>query len=403
MKKYSDSGTESLLVFVADTDGMLAACQALLRSLEAVDSTSTEWLQMECAEENVPFHDVLQEVNKIVALFKPSSSVEEHLATLEISADADLDEIKQAYRTLSRRYHPDTASPPYRDNPEKFIAINKAYHALMSVAGNGPKDQYVQQEKQWRRKKERSVSPEQRKKVFIGALGLLLVLVVISAIASMNYRKRAMLAGLQESRGAFIPPAKKISDVSTGKVDKVENKTIEQPSSSVALAKTPSQGVAPKVLPETAVDPFDIPMQELQKPSGKEIAVRAVPGKNNYLSRNRIRLGQIAPKKRLKLSLLLPPALPQHWNRQSTKPLQKRLISIPKRNIRQAKIRNQRQLTKALPRQLKTKMPQKPLLPSNNLLSHPPSPSARWLARSKPTTSKQISSSAAKCRRRQPS
>ena len=40
VKKYSDSGTESLVVFVAETDGMLAACQELLRSLETAGATS---------------------------------------------------------------------------------------------------------------------------------------------------------------------------------------------------------------------------------------------------------------------------------------------------------------------------------------------------------------------------
>lgn len=280
VKKYSDSGTESLIAFVAETDGLFSACQELLHSLDAAGSTSTEWLQRECSEEDVQFHAFLEEVIKIVTLFQPSREGEDHHTTLGVSADAGLDEIKQAYRALSRRYHPDTASSSYRDNPEKFIAINKAYHALLNADSKNEKKQFLDQEKQWRRKKTRSVSTEQRRKVFIWTLGLLIIFGIISTIASLNYKKRAMLAGLQESRGAFIPPVRKASGVSIGKGMNVEKQPTELPSLPVDNLENPEQELVAMVREEPKIEPLNVRLKELpQKEFAKEIATQAIANK----------------------------------------------------------------------------------------------------------------------------
>jgi hypothetical protein len=210
IKEYAGSGTETLIAFVAGKDGMLAACQALLDNRAGIEPGDDQWLQEECAAEKVNLHAFLQEISKIVTLFQPDRNGNDHYATLGVPPDAGPEEIKQAYRSLSRRYHPDTAAPEYRNQPEKFVAINKAYHALI---GNGdaaePEKTPPAAENSWRPKKKRTVTPEQRKKVFTWGLGLLLVLVIITTIASINYKKRAMLVGLQQSRGAFIPPPAK--------------------------------------------------------------------------------------------------------------------------------------------------------------------------------------------------
>jgi curved DNA-binding protein CbpA len=247
--RYSGSGTESLIAFVAGTNGMLAACQALLRSIDATGSTSAEWLQLECAEESVAFHSFLLEVGKIVDLFHPAHDLEAPHLILGVAADADSDEIKQAYRTLSLRYHPDTASPPYRDNPEKFIAITKAYQTLMNEDTRG-EEENIQPENQWRRKQERKVSPEQRKTAIKWTMAVVIVLAVVSTIAAINYKKRAMLAGLQESRGGVIPPVRKAADVSADKEDMARYKQSELPPVVRAPAAKPGLDPVPKIQTE---------------------------------------------------------------------------------------------------------------------------------------------------------
>lgn len=60
------------------------------------------------------------------------NSLEPH-ELLSIAADADLDDIKYAYRKLVKVYHPDMADPFMRVHNEQVIKIiNAAYEKLMS-------------------------------------------------------------------------------------------------------------------------------------------------------------------------------------------------------------------------------------------------------------------------------
>ncbi|RRT48735.1 hypothetical protein B296_00035443 [Ensete ventricosum] len=49
---------------------------------------------------------------------------------LGVSAEADMEEIKAAYRRLSKEYHPDTTSLPLKAASEKFIQLREAYNVL---------------------------------------------------------------------------------------------------------------------------------------------------------------------------------------------------------------------------------------------------------------------------------
>ncbi|XP_020253776.1 NAD(P)H-quinone oxidoreductase subunit T, chloroplastic [Asparagus officinalis] len=49
---------------------------------------------------------------------------------LGVSADADVEEIKAAYRKLSKEYHPDTTSLPLKTASEKFMQLREAYNVL---------------------------------------------------------------------------------------------------------------------------------------------------------------------------------------------------------------------------------------------------------------------------------
>lgn len=47
-----------------------------------------------------------------------------------MSAEADVEEIKAAYRRLSKEYHPDTTSLPLKTASEKFMKLREVYNVL---------------------------------------------------------------------------------------------------------------------------------------------------------------------------------------------------------------------------------------------------------------------------------
>lgn len=49
---------------------------------------------------------------------------------LGVPTNADLDEIKAAYRRLSKEYHPDTTVLPLRTASEKFMKLREIYNVL---------------------------------------------------------------------------------------------------------------------------------------------------------------------------------------------------------------------------------------------------------------------------------
>nr|XP_010930616.1 NAD(P)H-quinone oxidoreductase subunit T, chloroplastic [Elaeis guineensis] len=57
-------------------------------------------------------------------------SAASHYQFLGVSAKADMEEIKAAYRRLSKEYHPDTTSLPLKAAAQKFIQLREAYNVL---------------------------------------------------------------------------------------------------------------------------------------------------------------------------------------------------------------------------------------------------------------------------------
>lgn len=53
-----------------------------------------------------------------------------HYQFLGVSAEADMEEIKAAYRRLSKEYHPDTTALPLKTASEKFMELREAYNVL---------------------------------------------------------------------------------------------------------------------------------------------------------------------------------------------------------------------------------------------------------------------------------
>ncbi|KAK9269844.1 hypothetical protein L1049_025417 [Liquidambar formosana] len=58
------------------------------------------------------------------------NSSDSHYQFLGVSAEADVEEIKSAYRRLSKEYHPDTTSLPLKVASDKFLKLREVYDVL---------------------------------------------------------------------------------------------------------------------------------------------------------------------------------------------------------------------------------------------------------------------------------
>ncbi|MFT5697842.1 MAG: hypothetical protein ACI8ZB_000696 [Desulforhopalus sp.] len=223
MKTFAASpGTEAAISFVASKNGLLLACQELLKDLERKDRISVEWVRAECEKHSMTRDSFSQQLSQIVALFNPTENITDYFLILGLEVGAGQEEIKKQYRKLSLRYHPDTATGDDPDASERFMQITRAYHALTG-RGDGPNLHVAQSPaSKWGPKQQKTPQVGRQKKVFLWAFLLVILLLIFTTVASNIYKKKAMLAGLQESSGAFVPPSTKhANDFDTGSEKKI--------------------------------------------------------------------------------------------------------------------------------------------------------------------------------------
>lgn len=211
IKKYSyDNGTESLIGYVAETNGMIGACKEMFGFAGDIDPNEKSWIRQECDQFCVSFQNLSASVIQVLAIFDTSEEGSDHYVTLGLENDASLEEVKTAYRKLCLVYHPDRATADREYDSKKFIDINKAYHAITEPEKHLEQNGRVLSQPDWNRTKKKNISSNQKKVLTYWGMGLLFVLIIVCVIGTINVRKRAMLSGLTEKRDAFIPPPRKI-------------------------------------------------------------------------------------------------------------------------------------------------------------------------------------------------
>lgn len=73
-----------------------------------------------------------------------SASGQSHYQLLEISPQASATELRQAFRNLSKRYHPDTTTLPQAEAREAFARLRQAYAVLADPASRRAYDAVLQ-------------------------------------------------------------------------------------------------------------------------------------------------------------------------------------------------------------------------------------------------------------------
>ena len=248
----TNSGGESVISFVANNNGMLGACEELQKDIARESTGNLDWVKKECAQVSITFQYFLKHFAELAALFTAPLSSSEYLDILGLPLDASRNEIKQRYRKLSLRYHPDTARDDEQDSSEKFMEITKAYHVLMDEDREGDLEltSVASNQKNWQPITEQRLKPKRSKHIVLWLAALVAGLVVFSIIASNIYQKQAMLSGLKESNSALVPSPTPVKEVA----EEVEGQDVARNLPTIIEGNTQgdsTKSVGEKELPNT--------------------------------------------------------------------------------------------------------------------------------------------------------
>ena len=224
-KFAAKAATDDLLILIAETDGLLAACKQLLA--EAKDPVTAAWLQSECEAAKTRPDQFLAEIEAILTVIKPGQEHTDLYALLELEPGAGREAIKRNYRRLSRRYHPETGGNGVDE--DTFIRITQAYQRLMASAETTETELPTprRENSHWRNSVVAGSSDlrrtQKRRNVVVVAL-LSLALIFVSLLAARTYNSRVMMTGLKNKGVAFVPPTPTTAATPTPKSPEVQAK-----------------------------------------------------------------------------------------------------------------------------------------------------------------------------------
>jgi hypothetical protein len=203
--------TEETIVFFADNNGMLQSCNAILSRYHGGNREVREWVDKECASKGVSPTFLLQEAARVHQLFGADERENlDHYLVLGLSAaSASPEAIKRAYRRLCAQYHPDTSRDPGPQATEKFIAINRAYHALMAEVPEAESKPTGTTAASWNHRcRHTRISRNISTKLLLAGV-LALAAVGASLFIAHLYSRQAMLTALRNRSEAFVPPSER--------------------------------------------------------------------------------------------------------------------------------------------------------------------------------------------------
>jgi DnaJ-domain-containing protein 1 len=204
-KISSHPSTEELILFIADDDELVKACLEIQKLLETGARKELDQLAALCRNHHISLDIVGREIRQLLAIFAPDSINDEY-TVLGLEAGADPEQVKQAFRRLSIRYHPDSSGG---DTSEKFIKICQAYKTIISQAGHDNSTSNHQNSATWHYKKKRGPSQQQKRKNIILFSTIAAILFVISVVAPFIYKKKVMLTHLNKSTPLIVGSADK--------------------------------------------------------------------------------------------------------------------------------------------------------------------------------------------------
>lgn len=84
--------------------------------------------------------------SRMLSGYKPKSNVKDSYKILELEEGCSLDDIRNSYRNLAKKYHPDSGSSTA--DPEAFIKVEDAYRVVLSDVANKKKSKENKEEEE---------------------------------------------------------------------------------------------------------------------------------------------------------------------------------------------------------------------------------------------------------------
>ncbi len=192
--------TEELIFFVAGTDNLLSFCRELM---DQYDRDPGAPLVREadalCSARGLLPGELFSELRKVLlALNRFHDAGGDHYAILGLEQGASRKEVKHAFRTLSKKHHPDKQKNADR-GARRFMEIAGAYHAIMAGAANHA----TTEPKAWRNTRRNTSRNDRRpggRMFFIGLGITITVLAWASIFLTAQYHERVNAGRIQQMR-----------------------------------------------------------------------------------------------------------------------------------------------------------------------------------------------------------
>ncbi len=207
-KIASRASTEELIFFIAQDEAITSACSELQKKIARNNNKELKTIHALCQRYHISLVYLSRELNHIQNIFAPRETTSDDHKLLGLQAGASIAEVKQAYRRLSIKYHPDTSN---KNSTAKFIEITKAYQRITNIADKEENSAPPSSSSAWRYRKNTSPPPQQRKKQYLYLFSVVTGAVVLIIVAfSIHYQKRAMLKNISmvtSTRSPISSPA----------------------------------------------------------------------------------------------------------------------------------------------------------------------------------------------------
>lgn len=135
----SNSDTPSLIQLIAADADYLALCLEIVNDSAQRQQESVKPIKAVCQTHGFEFRslqEMLMPAARALGLALSSNAQLDYYALLGISPEADISEIKKAFREKAYDVHPDTRAQDQPDN-DQFVRLNTAYQTLSNPVLRG--------------------------------------------------------------------------------------------------------------------------------------------------------------------------------------------------------------------------------------------------------------------------